>query len=217
MIARTQLRTKIAELLTNNEYKRHYYNEAGEITGPVSSNGNIASAAIDSLLDGYFNNQDYAASQSATIVLIQTTPTIQAGGTVWTVFLNDIPTAADAQVVLDAGFDPTAIELTNAEGDTFTSGLAGYDAALGLVAQVQLGPDHNKALPTYDATLYGAPMGSGVMPLSYNIPSSGDFFGDLNTFALVTAAAYELGKDFSEARLEDLKAQLRNLGMSSIS
>ena len=58
----------------------------------------------------------------------------------------------------------------------------------------------------YNADIHGAPSGDGVQVKSFSIESSGDFFGDLNTFSLVAAATYELANDQITILREELKA-----------
>lgn len=209
MITRTQLRDKIETILANNEYKRHYYDEDGNITGAASANGNIDSDAIDSLLDGYFGDTTYSESQNATIVLVESTYTrtkpeyasmsadeltdvlatgIDITEEVTQEHYNDIPSDDDLAIAVAAGFDTSRVE---------------------------------EPTVTYDADTHGAPSGAGVQALSFSIDSQGDFFGDLNTFALVGAAVYELANDRVAAReaalqatIDDLKTQLQTLGIN---
>jgi len=168
MIKRSDIRDKIAEILNDPEFKRHYYDSQGNITGAQSSNGEISSEAISGLLSGYFNDQKYQESKNATIVIVETDQ-----GT----FYNEIPSEEDLQIAIEAGFDPSIITDPNTP---------------------------------YDAETHGPPTGAGVQPLSFTVESKGDFFGDLNTFALVGAAVYELVK----ADLNNLKQQLRDLGLN---
>ena len=168
MIKRSDIRNKIADLLNDPEYKRHYYDSQGHITGAQESNGEISSDAIDGLLNGYFNDQVYQESKNATIVVVET----PSGK-----YYNEIPSQEDLQTAIEAGFDPSIIT----DPDT-----------------------------PYDPNVHGPPTGSGVQPMSFTVKSKGDFFGDLNTFALVSAAVYELLKE----DLEQLKQALRDLGIN---
>jgi len=174
MITRTKIRTKIAALLDDNEYKRQYFDEGGVITGATSARDDIDPEAITSFKTGYFNDETHAVAQSATIIVVNT-----ADGK----YYNELPTEADLAVA------------TSDQQDTPF-----------VVA------DMASTTVIYDSAVQGPPTGDGVEILSYSLPSSGDFFDDLNTYALIAAASYELATEQAALDLADLKAQLVALG-----
>jgi len=173
MITRTKIRTKIAALLDDNEYKRQYFDDEGEITGATSARDDIDPEAITSFKTGYFNDETHAVAQSTTIIVVNT-----ADGK----YYNELPTEADLAVA------------TSDQQDTpFVADMASTTVI-------------------YDSAAHGPPTGDGVEILSYSLPSSGDFFDDLNTYALIAAASYELATEQAALDLADLKAQLVALG-----
>jgi hypothetical protein len=62
----------------------------------------------------------------------------------------------------------------------------------------------------YDYNVHGVPTGEGIQTLTFSVSSSGDFFADLNTYALIAAAVYEL----VDERIQDIIGQLANQGIN---